>query len=152
MAEDDYCELCDLKRSECLHGMPKPEPKAEPVPRAATRAAAPRKRAAPRTTPRAASRPTPGVATHAATRRWTATVDFVPHIIAVLQEADGGLESDVALTRVQERMAEQLLPGDHESTPQGDPRWRSAARKARRSLVEEGVLAGDRPGIWRLAD
>jgi hypothetical protein len=26
-ASDDYCELCDLPRSQCLHGQPPPLPK-----------------------------------------------------------------------------------------------------------------------------
>ncbi|MDN5893841.1 MAG: hypothetical protein L0H93_07405 [Nocardioides sp.] len=142
--QDDYCELCDLRKSQCIHGMPKPvvEPEAPRVPTAPkARKAAPRK---------SASSPTSAVATRRAPRKWTPPTEFVQHIVAVLEDAGGSLPAEDALARIEERVSDQLRPGDHEKSPQGDLRWRTAARKARRELVEAGVVSADRPGIWEL--
>lgn len=145
--EDDYCELCDLPRSTCIHGMPKPvippdPPKPARAPRkAAPRAAKPAKAAASVTT-----------RTSAAPRRWSAPADFVPHIVAMLTEAEGGLPTDDALARLEERVADDLRPGDREKSPQGEQRWRTAARKARRELVTSGILSDAQPGVWQLRD
>lgn len=145
MSVDDYCELCDLPRSTCIHGMPKPvvapdPPKPAKKPRARKAAAPKRKPAASQVTTR----------TTAAPRRWSAPADFVPHIVAMLDEVDEGLPTDDALSRLEERVAESLRPGDREKSPQGEQRWRTAARRARRELVTSGVLSDARPGIWEL--
>lgn len=171
--QDDYCELCDLRLSQCHHGMPKPviEPEAPKPAKTAT----PRKRASARTSATSATTkagttnagttnagtsgasvarttPTRGVTTRStpAARKWTPPADFVPHIVAVLGEAGGSLESETALDTLEERVGDQLLPGDRERTPQGELRWRTAARKARRELVEAGVISADQPGVWQL--
>ena len=79
-AVEDYCELCDLPRSTCIHGRPPP-----PEP---TRAAAPpRKRAAPRKT-------TKGAPAKTVARRWTPPEAFKPLILAVLEDAGGELEAE----------------------------------------------------------
>jgi hypothetical protein len=48
-------------------------------------------------------------------------------------------------------MGERLKPADHERTPEGELRWRYAARRARQALIAEGVMTKGRPGVWALA-
>ncbi|KQY51640.1 MULTISPECIES: hypothetical protein [unclassified Nocardioides] len=146
--EDDYCELCDLKFSNCVHGMPKPVAPAEP-PKAVRkpRVAKPEKPEADKVSPARVTTSTPRAA-----RRWTAPADFMPHIVAVLDEAGQALSTEDALARIEERMADQLRPGDLERSPQGELRWRTAARKARLELVNTGLLSADQPGVWQLND
>lgn len=143
---EDYCELCDLPLSTCVHGMPKPvapEPP-KPAPRRTTRPTARKSAEAgtarPAATTRTTSRP----------RRWTAPEELVPHIVAMLDEAGEALTTEDALARLEERVGDQLRAGDRETSPQGELRWRTAARKARRELANAGVLAADQPGVWRL--
>ncbi|MGY2873491.1 hypothetical protein ACVW00_000681 [Marmoricola sp. URHA0025 HA25] len=138
-ASDDYCELCDLPRSQCIHGRPPPVPKAvvKPPP-------APRKRAATRgvSTP---SRAKP------VNRRWTPPEVFKPLIVSVLEEAGGELEADDVFLELEILAEDRLLPGDSETTPEGELRWRYAARRARVALIDEGLMTKSRPGVWQLA-
>ena len=137
---DDYCPLCDLPRSQCVHGQPPPaapEPatKATPRPRA-SRAARPR---------------TPGAPPKPVVRRWTPPEVFKPHIVSVLEEAGGALETDEMFLELEAATDELLLPGDRETTPEGELRWRYAARRARQALIKEGVMTRDGgPGVWQL--
>lgn len=154
----DYCELCDLPLSTCVHGMP-PAPKEVPAPpvtttRAprATRAAAPRSASA---TPRK-SAPKAAAANAVPVRRFTprfTTPDtFVPHIFAVLQEAGGSLATDDFFDALEPRVEEFLVPGDRESTPEGELRWRRASRRARRDLTTAGLILAGTPGVWQLTE
>jgi hypothetical protein len=137
-ASDDYCELCDLPRSQCIHGQPPP-----PAPTKAVKAApAPRKRAATTRGP-APDKPV--------TRRWTTPEAFRPLILEVLEEAEGSLEADELFGRLELLVGDRLLPGDSESTPEGELRWRYAARRARIALIAEGLMTKTTPGIWQLA-
>ena len=138
-ASDDYCELCDLPRSQCPHGRPPPPPpiKATPAPR-------PRKRAAPK--PRAAATPPPTV-----TRRWTPPEVFKPLILTVLEQAGGELEADEVFVALEALAQDHLRPADTETTPDGELRWRYAARRARVALIDEGLMTKSRPGVWELA-
>lgn len=135
MTADDYCDLCDLPKSQCIHGMPAPAP-------------APAKKAAPKP---AAKPRTPRVAAQPVNRRWTPPEVFKPLILEVLQEAGGQLEADEALLELEIRTEDLLLAGDHEKTPQGELRWRYAARRARAALIDEGLMTKSRPGLWQLA-
>jgi hypothetical protein len=139
MNADDYCELCDLPRSQCIHGMPAPAPASKPAARKTTSRPKPAKRVA---TTKAPARP----------RRWTPPEVFGPHILAVLSDAGGELEAEDVFKRLEERMADSLLEADQERTPEGELRWRYAARRARQALISEGVMAKARPGVWELAD
>ena len=134
---DDYCELCDLPRSQCIHGMPPPPP-------------APAKKSAPR--PRPAKRAAPAAAPRVRPRPWTPPEMIRPHILHVLREAGGELEADEAFERLETRMADSLLEADQEKTPEGELRWRYAARRARQALIADGLMAKSRPGVWELAD
>lgn len=137
---DDYCALCDLPKSQCVHGQPPPAPP-EPV-----------SRAAPRARPSRAARPrTAGAAAKPVVRRWTPPEAFKPLIVSVLEEAGGELETDELFLELEIVADERLLPGDRETTPEGELRWRYAARRARQALINEGVMTrGGGPGVWQL--
>lgn len=138
-ASDDYCELCDLPKSQCVHGQPPPAPKEEvkPPPR-------PRKRP---TTP---GRP-PADPAKPVTLRWTPPDVFKPLIIAVLEGAGGELEADEMFLELEILAESRLLPEDSETTPEGELRWQYAARRARMALIQEGRMTKSRPGVWQLA-
>ncbi len=140
---DEYCDLCDLPKAHCIHGMPPaPPPEARP---AATRATV-RKAS----TPRASAASTPAAPVRRAPRRWTQPEAIAPVIVAVLDEAGGELPADDVLEAVEARIGEQLLEGDRQLTPEGELRWRYAARRARQQLIQQGLMAKSRPGIWEL--
>ncbi|MCB0896467.1 MAG: hypothetical protein KDB43_14030 [Nocardioidaceae bacterium] len=149
MSAEDYCELCDLPKSTCIHG----NPPAPPPPRATARTAAPRTPRAPRA-PRASSTSrtsTPAAPTRTVPRKWTPPDVFKPAIVAVLTEAGGELEQDEVYRRLEDRMGERLTAADHDTTPEGELRWRYAARRARQTLLAEGEMTKGSPGIWSLA-
>ncbi|HEY3531295.1 MAG TPA: hypothetical protein VGK78_19290 [Nocardioides sp.] len=136
-ASDDYCELCDLPRSQCLHGLPPPPPKkATPPPK-------PKRRP---TTPTRPSTPPAKVVN----RRWTPPEAFKPLIITVLERAGGELEADEVFQELETLTEGRLLPEDSETTPEGELRWRYAARRARVALIDEGLMTKSRPGVWQL--
>jgi hypothetical protein len=136
-ASDDYCELCDLPRSQCVHGQPPPVPKevVKPPPR-------PRKRP---TAPGRASTAKP------VTLRWTPPDAFKPLIVTVLERAGGELEADEMFLELEILAEGRLRPQDRETTPEGEPRWQYAARRARMALIHEGRMTRTRPGVWQLA-
>ena len=138
-ASDDYCELCDLPKSQCIHGRPPPMPKEAIKP-----PAKPRKR--PSTAGRSSTVPKKLVA-----RRWTPPDVFKPLILTVLEQAGGELEADDLFLELEILAEDRLLPGDGETTPEGELRWRYAARRARLALIDEGRMTKGRPGIWQLA-
>ena len=138
-ASDDYCELCDLPKSQCPHGRPPPPPK-QAVRTAPPR---PRKQAAPRRTAPAAPKPV--------TLRWTPADVFKPLIITVLERAGGELEAEDLFLELEILAEDRLRPEDSETTPEGELRWRYAARRARVALIDEGLMTKGRPGVWQLA-
>ena len=138
-ASSDYCELCDLPRSQCVHGLLPPQPR-EPV----KTPPKPKKRITTRARSTTSEKPV--------TRRWTPPQVFKPLIITVLEQAGGALDADEALLKLEILAHDRLLPGDRETTPQGELRWRSAARRARVALVDEGVMTRTKPGVWELVD
>ena len=141
-ASEDYCELCDLPKSQCIHGRP-PTPPA-PAVKAAKASPAPRKRTTTATR-------TPGAPVKPVVRRWTPPEVFKPHILSVLEEAGGQLDAEDVFLELEILLEDRLTPGDHETTPEGELRWRYAARRARIALIEEGLIAKARPGVWQLA-
>lgn len=137
---DDYCELCDLPLSTCVHGRPPTVP--EKVVRAAKpRSAAPARK---RTTTVAPPR-------RVVPRRWTPPEMFKPLILEVLEGAGGEMDADDAFLELEIRTEGQLLAGDNERTPEGELRWRYAARRARIALIDEGLMIKGTPGVWQLA-
>src|SRR6478736_5492602 len=124
MSAEDYCDLCDLPKSTCVHGMPPaPPPPAAPPKASRVRTSTVRKTAAPAAT------------TRSAPRKWTPPEVFAPGIVAILGEAGGELDQEDLFERLEELMAERLTEADRQTTPEGELRWRLAARKARQSLL-----------------
>lgn len=138
MSTEDYCDLCDLPKSQCVHGRPPPPP---PV---ATKAAP---RATPVVRKKAAAAPTRSVP-----RKWTPPDAFTTVIVEVLREAGGELGQEELFAVLEERMSERLTEADHQKTPEGELRWRYAARRARQALVADGAMTKGRPGVWALSD
>lgn len=137
-APEDYCELCDLPKSQCVHGMPPPPPKSAAEP------SKPRKRAP-------AKRPAAAAPEKLLNRRWTPAETFRPLILAALEQAGGTLEADELFLELEIRAEGRLLPGDSETTPTGELRWQYAARRARLALLDEGLMTKTTPGVWQLA-
>ena len=131
----EYCEMCDLPLATCVHGMP-PAPKEPPRTAKVTT----------RRTPVAKKTATP---TRTVVRKWTSPDMLAPHIVAVLEDAEGVLEQDDLFAALEERV--ELKDGDREKTPEGEPRWQYAARRARQQLVAEGVMVRAQKGMWELA-
>lgn len=138
---DDYCELCDLPLSTCVHGRP-PTPPPAPV----RQPPAPRVRRAPARTPGAPARPEP----RRVPRKWTPTEEFRPHVLAILRESGGRLDADDLMLELEIRLDDVLTPGDRENAPQGDQRWHLAVRRQRKALADEGLLVPAQPGVWEL--
>jgi len=162
MSVEDYCELCDLPKSTCIHGNP-PAPPPPPPPRAARVKATPvvRRSSATGSASRAStsaagsgSRST-AAATAAPARRvprkWTPPEVFAPVILQVLEDAGGELDQEELFRRLEERVSERLTEADRGTTPEGELRWRYAARRARQALITEGQMTKGRPGVWALA-
>lgn len=146
MSESDYCELCDLPRSQCIHGQPPaPAPTTTPARRSTPAAPRPRRSAATSTATK------PKVVTRSGARKWTGPDELAPHIITILENAGGALPTDDLLEALEETVADRLLPGDHQRTPEGDIRWRYTARRARQKLISEGLMEKGSPGVWQLA-
>lgn len=146
---DDYCELCDLPLSTCVHGMPAAPPSSAAAPKAPRSSRAPR--AAGVSARRVARTAAPAAPARRAPRRWTPPEDFEPHIIGVLEAAGGELDTDDVFAALESRLAEDLLDGDRQLTPEGELRWRFAARRARQSMISSGVMTKGAPGVWALS-
>jgi len=137
---DDYCELCDLPLSQCVHGQPPPPPpeKRAPVKKAAPRAA--RARAA-------------GTSVAKAPPRRTPQREFRSYILAALQDSGGRAEVEDVMAEIARRMETVLRPADHETVNQGELRWRYAARLERKAMLDDGLILPPRqPGVWELTD
>lgn len=137
-APEEYCDFCDLPLAQCIHGQP-PAPK--PV---VKRTPKPAKRATPRPRPS-------GTSDKRVSRRWTQPEALEPLILEVLDEAGGELDADELFLHLEIKVEDRLLPGDRELTPEGEPRWQYAARRARVALINEGTMTKGIPGVWKLA-
>lgn len=83
-------------------------------------------------------------------RRWTPPDAFKPEIVAILREAGGRLDADELFLELEVRMGERLTAADGEKTPEGELRWRYAARRARQAMIAEGEMTKGTPGVWAL--
>ncbi len=153
MSAEDYCELCDLPKSQCIHGNPPPPPPPTVRKAPATRTTVRRSTQTSRlSSGSGASRTSaPAAPARAVRHRWTPPEVFKPVIVAVLSEAGGEMEQEEVFLELEIRMEERLTDADRELTPEGELRWRYAARRARQALVAEGAMTKGRPGIWALA-
>jgi hypothetical protein len=138
---EEYCDLCDLPLRTCVHGMPKPPPPPAAAPRA------PRTRTA---TPRASAARTTAAPTRAPSRV-TDQSAFRPHIVRILK-AEGSLETEDMLLELEMAMEDELRERDRQPTPTGEVRWHQSARMERKAMIDAGLMAGGKPGIWELTD
>ena len=69
----------------------------------------------------------------------------------MLQEAGGKLDADELFLELEITADDRLLPGDRETTPEGELRWQYAARRARLALINEGLMTKGTPGVWQLS-
>ena len=76
---------------------------------------------------------------------------FKPLILTVLERAGGTLEAEDVFPELESLAGDRLLPGDSERTPDGELRWRYAARRARMALIDEGLMVKSRPGVWQIS-
>ncbi|NYD43166.1 hypothetical protein [Nocardioides panaciterrulae] len=152
-SSEDYCELCDLPLSQCVHGRPPTPPAEKPAP-AAARTTTRTSRTTSRTTTRAASPTATGRATVSSRPpRRTPQREFRRHILGALQDSGGRADVEDLMAEVARRMEEVLRPADHETVNQGELRWRYAARLERRAMQDEGLMVPpSRPGLWELSD
>jgi hypothetical protein len=139
MSDVDYCELCDLPKSTCIHGNPPAPP--PPTTRATTPRATPVRR---RTTT------SPSAPPRAVSHRWTPPDAFRAVILEVLEDHGGAMEQEELFDALEVAMGERLKAADQETTPEGELRWRYAARRARQALIAEGRMTKGRPGVWAL--
>ncbi len=86
------------------------------------------------------------------TRRWSTPEMFKPLILSALEEAGGKLDADELFLELELLTEGRLLAGDNELTPEGELRWRYAARRARVALIQEGLMTKTTPGVWEIAD
>lgn len=152
MSAEDYCDLCDLPESQCIHGNPPPPPPPTVRKAPATRTTVRRSSTSTSSSSSSSSRTSASAAPARAVRhRWTPPEVFKPEILAVLSEAGGEMEQDDVFLELEIRMEERLTDADQDTTPEGELRWRYAARRARQALVAEGTMTKGRPGVWALA-
>jgi hypothetical protein len=141
---EDYCDLCDLPLSTCIHGMPAPPP----APVAAPSARAPRATAARKPSVRATTTTT---SAPSRVRKRTEQETFRPFIVQLLKD-EGALETAEVMVFLEERMVEVLLERDRQKAPTGEIRWHTAARSERKAMIDEGLIVAAQPGIWQLTD
>lgn len=140
MAEE-YCDLCDLPLSTCVHGMPKAPPTPPPAPRAS------RVRT---TTPRTSTVRTASAPARPPSRVTDQSV-FRPHIVRILKQ-EGSLETEDMLLELEMAMEDELRERDRQPTPTGEVRWHQSARMERKAMIDAGLMAGGKPGVWELTD
>jgi hypothetical protein len=138
---EEYCDLCDLPLRTCVHGMPKPPPQPPPAPRA------PRVRTA---TPRAAAVRTTTTPSRAPSRVTDQSL-FRPHIVRILK-LEGSLETEDMLLELEMAMEDELRERDRQPTPTGEIRWHQSARSERKAMIDAGLMAGGKPGVWELTE
>ncbi len=152
-SSEDYCELCDLPLSQCVHGRPPAPPPEKKPARTATRTTTRSTSGSAGTTSRGSS-PAPSARATVSSRppRRTPQREFRRHILAALQDAGGRADVEDVMAEVARRMEEVLRPADHETVNQGELRWRYAARLERRAMQDEGLMVPpSRPGLWELS-
>ena len=115
---DDYCELCDLPLSQCVHGQPPPPPPEKK---------APAKQAPGRPTPCEEPRVARDERDQRTAARRTPAAGVPAHILAALQDNGGRAEIEDVMAELARRMEAVLRPADHETVNQGELRWRYAA-------------------------
>jgi hypothetical protein len=74
-------------------------------------------------------------------------------LLDVLDKAGGRLPTREAVAAVGERVADQLMPMDHDVMDQGQERWEMRVQFTRLRLVEAALLEKKSPrGVWEISD
>jgi hypothetical protein len=60
------------------------------------------------------------------------------------------LETEDMLLELEMAMEDQLLERDRQKAPTGEVRWHATARAERKAMIDAGLMAGGKPGIWEL--
>ena len=81
----------------------------------------------------------------------TGQTAFRPHIVRILK-LEGSLETEDMLLELEMAMEEELLERDRQTSPTGEIRWHTVARSERKAMIDAGLMAGGKPGIWELTD
>jgi hypothetical protein len=81
----------------------------------------------------------------------TASSSFRPHIIRILR-AEGSLETEDMLLELEMALEDELRERDRQPTPTGEVRWHQSARSERKAMIDAGLMAGGKPGIWELTE
>ena len=79
----------------------------------------------------------------------TAHAAFRPHIVRILR-AEGSLETEDMLLELEMAMEDELRERDRQPTPTGEVRWHQSARIERKAMIDAGLMAGGKPGVWEL--
>jgi hypothetical protein len=120
---------------------PPPPPAAPRTPRAST----------PRTSTRATATRTTTTTPSRAPSRITDQSAFRPHIVRILK-LEGSLETEDMLLELEMAMEDELRERDRQPTPTGEVRWHQSARSERKAMIDAGLMAGGKPGIWELTE
>lgn len=75
----------------------------------------------------------------------------MPHILGVLDAAGRELDTEDIFAALESRLVDDLLDGDRQLTPEGELRWQYAARRARQSMIKDGLMSKGAPGVWTLS-
>jgi hypothetical protein len=74
-------------------------------------------------------------------------------ILTILDQNGGRAPTREVLEALGERLADKLMPADHETLASGDIRWRNRAQFARLHLIESGDMQKGSPrGLWEITD
>ena len=65
---------------------------------------------------------------------------------------EGSLETEDMLLELEMAMEDELRERDRQPTPTGELRWHATARMERKSMIDAGLMAGGKPGVWELTD
>jgi hypothetical protein len=76
---------------------------------------------------------------------------FRPHIVQILR-AEGSLDTEDMMLELEMAMEDELRERDRLPTPTGELRWHATVRAERKAMIDAGLMAGGKPGIWELTD
>jgi hypothetical protein len=76
---------------------------------------------------------------------------FRPHIVRILKQ-EGALETEDMLLELEMAMEDDLRERDRQPTPTGEVRWHQSARIERKAMIDAGLMAVGKPGIWELTE
>ena len=81
----------------------------------------------------------------------TDQTSFRPHIVRILR-AEGSLDTEDMLLELEMAMEDDLRERDRQPTPTGEVRWHQSARMERKTMIDAGLMAGGKPGVWELTE